>query len=273
MTAHYGCAISWTIEARRRLIGWRDVSLLGIDVGYSQTRATTGIAAYRFGQPLRLQCVRFDAAERRAALQDGGHHDAIAIDGPLLPNPDLSGLRASERILSRGAFARRCKAGFSHFGEGLKLRHAAAMIASELKPCSSAGAQVVEAFPNAFLGVMLEDAAYASFPPSIPRGRKSDLFYARAAEDGCFARLFDHLGWHDDAFKSSVHGWAQPTTRLAHEYRAAIVCVLTAACALAGQTEAIGDVQGGHIHLPPRDLWAPWALDALNAIIPPSAAT
>ena len=39
---------------------------------------------------------------------------------------------------------------------------------------------------------------------------------------------------------------------------------LTAACAAAGKAEAVGDPAGGWIWLPPRAVWDPWALAALD---------
>lgn len=68
------------------LVRWEDVALLGIDVGFSERRKTTGIASYRFGQKLRLHCVGSLAEHRTEALRDGDLYDAIAIDGPIVSN-------------------------------------------------------------------------------------------------------------------------------------------------------------------------------------------
>lgn len=244
---------------------WRNVALLGIDVGFSETRKTTGIASYRFGQNIDLHCVGSLAAHRAEVLCCGTLYDAIAIDGPIVDGAWPATARRCERILSRGMFGARCKAGFSHFGTGLKLRQAATSIAREM-PAHKRNAQapVVEAFPNAFLGVMLDDTAYAAFAKPIPRGSKSDIFFARAVADGCFDRLLDDLGWNDDDLRPAIAGLASSPTRAAHEHRAAIVCVLTAGCALSGKAEQIGDAAGGTICLPPLALWADWARNALR---------
>jgi hypothetical protein len=166
----------------RHVFDWRNVSLLGIDVGFSERRKTTGIASYTFGQPARLHCVGSLPRDRAEVLLDRPLYDAIAIDGPIVPtatNPEQI-IRRCERRLSKGPFGKRCKPGFSHFGTGLKLRKAATTIASEMPGYRRHnGVRVVEAFPNAFLGVMLDDKTYAAFE-RIPRGKKSDIFFAQA---------------------------------------------------------------------------------------------
>jgi predicted nuclease with RNAse H fold len=125
------------------------------------------------------------------------------------------------------------------------------------------GVRVVEAFPNAFLGVMLDDKTYAAFE-RIPRGRKSDVFFKQASRDRTFDRLFESLGWDDLNLREQIQAVSRETTRISHEHRAALVCVLTAACALSGRAAYIGDEVGGSICLPPRDLWADWARAALE---------
>lgn len=128
-----------------------------------------------------------------------------------------------------------------------------------------ARAPVVEAFPNAFLGVMLDDAAYHRLGTPIPRGKKSDLFFEQAVVEGRFEALFAYLEWRDSLLLDEIKHLATTPTRAAHEHRAALVCVVTAACALSGKAEYIGDVAGGFICLPPKVLWADWAVRALEA--------
>jgi predicted nuclease with RNAse H fold len=248
------------------VVDWRNVSLLGIDVGFSERRKTTGIASYTFGQTARLHCVGSLPQDRAEVLLDRPLYDAIAIDGPIVPtatNPEQA-IRRCERLLSKGLFGKRCKPGFSHFGTGLSLRKAAMTIASEMPGYRRHnGVPVVEAFPNAFLGVMLDDRTYAAFE-SIPRGKKSDIFFAQAARDRVFDRLFECLGWNDDILRQQIGAIARETTRISHEHRAALICVLTAACALSGQAAYVGDDVGGSICLPPLDLWARWARAAFE---------
>jgi predicted nuclease with RNAse H fold len=248
------------------VVDWRNVSLLGIDVGFSERRKTTGIASYRFGQPTRLHCVGSLPEDRAAVLLDRPVYDAIAIDGPIVPTAANTEqvIRRCEQLLSKEPFGKRCKPGFSHFGTGLKLRKAATTIASEMPGYRRHnGVRVVEAFPNAFLGVMLDDKTYAAFE-RIPRGKKSDIFFAQASGDRSFDRLFECLGWDDGILRKQIRAVACETTRVSHEHRAALVCVLTAACALSGQAAYVGDEVGGSICLPPSCLWADWARTALE---------
>ncbi len=247
------------------MVDWRNVGLLGIDVGYSERRKTTGIASYRFGQSAILSCVGSLPQNRAEALSHQPPYDAVAIDGPIIPataNPDQI-IRHCERVLSRGLFGKRCKPGFSHFGTGLQLRKATTMIVGEMPSYRRHdGAPLVEAFPNAFLGVMLDEETYSAFE-RIPRGKKSDIFFAQASRGRAFDRLFECLGWNDAILREQVQTAARETTRVSHEHRAALVCVLTAACALSGQAVYIGDEASGSICLPPPSLWAGWAKTAI----------
>lgn len=112
--------------------------------------------------------------------------DVIAIDAPLVP-ASCSAItpRCAEQLLSRGIFQKRCKPGASHIlGTGHLLRehgrraaHAIAGAASGDTmppfPTIFPGAGIVEAFPNAFLGVALADRIYAD-SPRLARGSKFD---------------------------------------------------------------------------------------------------
>jgi hypothetical protein len=249
------------------VIDWRDVALLGIDVGFSERRNTTGIASYRSGRKISLHCVGSLAEHRATVLHDGSLYHAIAIDGPIVPASKISTpiVRHCEHVLSRGMFGRRCKPGFSHFGTGFRLRQAATTIALEMPSQKrTANAPVVEAFPNAFIGVMLDDRAYQEMG-HIPRGKKSDVFFRRAVSDRAFDRLFHCLQWDSPCLSAQIAALAEATTRISHEHRAAMVCVMTAACALSTKTKMIGDNVGGHICLPPLDVWADWAKRELES--------
>lgn len=256
------------------MIDWRNVSLLGIDVGFSQKAKSTGIAVYDRGH-LTLTCIGSLPQSRADVLPRGLTFDAIAIDGPIVTDADRPAARRCEVMLSRGKFSRRCKPGLSHFGFGLQLRQAATQIANEMqsraKPARAdftgrqarSGTAIVEAFPNAFLGVLLSDADYAELG-HIKRGAKSDVFYRRAAANKTFDAILDLLGWNDGALRSTLCDHAAATARAAHDKRAALICMLTAACALSGQAEYVGDDAGGWICLPPQALWADWARTELT---------
>ena len=66
-------------------------NLMGIDVGFSKTRRTTGIACLK-GDHLTLERVGTSRESRKAKIPDGFQPSVIAIDGPLLP------LGADERV-------------------------------------------------------------------------------------------------------------------------------------------------------------------------------
>ena len=250
------------------MIDWHDVSLLGIDVGFSKTAKSTGMAVYDRGHLVTLTCIGSSPENRADVLQAGMRFDAIAIDGPIAaPADGLLTARACELILSRGAFSRRCKPGLSHFGFGLPLRAAAMLIASEMEARAKLAEPqqrraVIEAFPNAFLGVLMSDEDYEALGP-IKRGSKSDAYYAHLAATQRFDAIFDILDWRDAALRTTLYDIASTPTRTAHEHRAALVCLLTAACALSGSAEYVGDETGGFICLPPKELWTKWARDAL----------
>jgi len=247
------------------MVDWQNVSLLGIDVGYSEKRETTGIAIYKDGDLIEPCCVGSSPAVRRKVIEKYAPFDEIAIDGPLLPPKAPETLRRlCEYSLVGGLFAKRCKPGLSHYGEGLKLRQAAASIAGyQFLSRKALGAPpVIEAFPNGFLGAVIEDDAYRKFG-RILRGRKSDVFYYYAATVGKFDVLLEILNWRDKSIIEGLRREAANTTREGHERRAALICLLTAACALAGECQLVGDEFGGEICLPPEVMWQPWAIESL----------
>ena len=245
--------------------------LLGIDVGYSLKRRSTGIA---WSTPIDFGVTAAFATreDRLSRLPPGFRADLVAIDGPLLPvNSEAKTLRVVERLLSSGDFQKRCKPGFSHFGQGLKLREAAAETARQISP-SLLGSVViphdravfpdcaiVEAFPNAFLGVMIDEDAFSQIPP-LRRGKKFDWLYSRAIESNRLSALVDLVG----IFPSDLH--AAISREKDHEHRAAFVCLLTAALAYRGFAEVVGEQGGGWFWLPPIQFWADWAREGLNAL-------
>ncbi|APG92784.1 DUF429 domain-containing protein [Sinorhizobium americanum] len=238
--------------------------LLGIDVGYARSRPTTGIA-WSLGDAVGSARTHTDWERRQRHIPLLTTFAVIAIDGPLTPPgaPDTLD-RLCERLFTRGAFQRRCKPGLSHFGHGLALRKAAAETAAQVSHLAAAApigrsvipGAAIEAFPNAFLGVLLADERFAS--SRAAKRNKFDWLYAQAVESGVIARLLDFIGWHNDCLLQKV------TTETDHEKRAAWICLLTAACATASKSEVVGDEAGGWIWLPPAELWADWAADALS---------
>jgi hypothetical protein len=99
-------------------------NLMGIDVGFSKTRRTTGIACLE-GDQLSLERAGTSWESRKAKIPDGFQPSVIAIDGPLLPlGADEHVRRHVEFVFSRAPFHNRCKPGHSHNGVGFGFRRA-----------------------------------------------------------------------------------------------------------------------------------------------------
>lgn len=242
------------------------IALLGIDVGFSKSRATTGIAWSNNGE--------FGAARTYSDWERRSQHipastkfSVIAIDGPLVPvGSDDSLDRLCERLFIRGAFQTRCKPGLSNHGYGKDLRRAAGETANQVLHLSEHIADasrairqdtlMIEAFPNAFLGVLLPEARFAL--PKAGKRKKFDWLYEHAVDSGVLSDLFQKIGWHNPQLLTAVLGERD------HEKRAAWICLLTAACAASGEAEVVGDDTGGWFWLPPQDQWAGWAREALE---------
>jgi hypothetical protein len=250
---------------RENEMNYGDTALLGIDVGFSKSRPTTGIAWSANGT-FGAAKTHTDWDRRRQYLPTATTYSVIAIDGPLVPagSPALL-VRMCEQTLARGAFQKRCKPGSSHFGTGLQLKRAALETAEQIKHLASApmfenavfgDAAIVEAFPNAFLGVLMPEQTFGT--TQILRRRKFDWMYEHVIEAGRLAELMAFVGWDAPEFLQSMQ------TERDHERRAAYICLLTAACAVVEKAKVVGDVAGGWIWLPPTDLWASWARTALD---------
>jgi hypothetical protein len=120
---------------------------------------------------------------------------------------------------------------------------------------------IIEAFPNAFLAVMLPDECFSE--PPLPRKRKRfDWLYDRAVSNRVFPRLLDHLGWDCPPMLERLSSESD------HEKRAALICVLTAATAAAGEAIPIGNQLGGYLWMPPKELWSGWARAAMETLRP-----
>src|SRR6185295_18014333 len=79
-------------------------NLMGIDVGFSKARRTTGIACLE-ADHLTLELAGTSWESRKAKIPDGFQPCVIAIDGPLLPlGPDLQVRRHVESVFSRAPF-------------------------------------------------------------------------------------------------------------------------------------------------------------------------
>lgn len=239
----------------------------GLDVGLVLERRTSGVATI-VHQQIDLS-IRRGGAHACEPILAAGPFQVIAIDGPIVPaGGDFRSTRAVERLFASGLFQRRCKPGFSHVtGTGLRLRTAAGSAAD----CLTAAAPlveasppfprvrpggIVEAFPNAFLGVCLDDRCYGAMPP-LRRGRKFDWLYDQWVRSKLVGRL---------PLRGDLEELPRVFGRTSnHEERAALVCVLTALLTAHGTFTAVGNETGGWFFLPPWEAWRPWAQDAVDA--------
>lgn len=230
-------------------------ALLGVDVGFSKSRATTGIAWSKNGE--------FGAARTHSDWERRSQHipastkfSVIAIDGPLIPvGSDDSLDRLCERLFIRGAFQTRCKPGLSNHGYGKDLQRAAAETANQVLHLAEHNANltrairdenfIIEAFPNAVLGVLLPEARFAL--PNAGKRKKFDWLYDHAVDSGVLSDLFQKIGWHNPHLLTAVLGERD------HEKRAAWICLLTAGCAATREAEVVGDNIGGWFWLPSQD--------------------
>ena len=244
------------------------MDLIGFDIGFSKTRRTSGVARLKGST---LSCSRATSQwSSREGILGSGIADAIAIDGPILKNIDYP-KRLCETIFACGCFSRRCKPAFSHVPvTGRMFRHSGEETTQHLAnlthgidivctfPRVSEGRNLVEAFPNAFLGVLVSDSCFEEMP-RLRRGKKFDWLYDQCCKSGVFASVVDHVGLGDiPAVLATIEANRD------HEERAALVCLLTASAAAVGQYTAVGDSEGGYFFLPPLVLWEDWARHELE---------
>ncbi len=244
------------------------MELIGLDIGFSATGRTSGVARLSGNT---LMCSRATSIwGSRAAVLGDSVAEVTAIDGPLLKDLDCP-KRACESIFSRGSFSRRCKPGFSHvLGTGLRFRNAGEKTAQKLIKLTSghdvaaafprvwAASNLVEAFPNAFLGVMIPEIIFKAIP-TLRRGKKFDWLYERCRDTLAFRLVVDVIG------PENLPGvLAAIEANTDHEERAALICLLTAAGVSRGRYVAVGDDQGGYFFLPSWDLWAQWARQEID---------
>ncbi len=240
--------------------------LIGLDIGFSAKRRTNALAEVANGD---LRVVKLNVAERDLELQRHREVDVIAIDAPLVPSGcPATRPRLVEQIFSRGLFQKRCKPGASHVrGTGHLLREHGMRSAVAIAEASRWGRDlpfptivpdcgVIEAFPNAFLGVAVPDQIFVE-RPKLPRGAKFDWLYDQWIALDLFSEAVLRCGLPLE-LTSVLHAERD------HEKRAALICLLTAAFAAAGTAAVIGDSQTGYFFLADTDLWALWALESLG---------
>jgi hypothetical protein len=244
------------------------MKLMGIDVGFSRKRATTGIACLD-GDLLWVECAGTSWKEREAKIPRGFRPSIIALDGPLVPrDADVPIRRSCEAVFVRAPFHNRCKPGLSHSGLGLALRRASADACAQFRcilTCSplNQGAAVcrngpvVEAFPNAFLGVLRSECVLLS-AQKFKRGRRFDWLYNQTVTTGKLRSVLART------LELPVGVWDRLECETNHERRAALICLQTAALAAQAKATVVGDDEGGWFWLPPWSAWQPWAIEGLE---------
>ena len=245
-----------------------DGNVLGIDVGWSTGRKTSAVCLLRWDSRFidwEIRRFRATDSEREDVILravGGRALVAVAIDGPLRRGFDEIGhYRNAERILTHRAVRERIgKPGQSSSPNGRELNRQAnraaklvderCSVETTSSPVRIAPRAIMEAFPNAFLGLMTD------CPEALLPKRKSDRYFKHLARRGHFKRfLADLLPGRE--LKSS------PNSITNHEDRAAFACALTALSVAAEDFTAVGD-DDGWIILPPRRHFAAWAWDALS---------
>jgi hypothetical protein len=244
------------------------VKLLGVDVGFSTKRATTAMALLD-GDQLHLARAGTTWESRAAQISSDFRASVIAIDGPLLPQGAANHIhRLCEAVFIRSPFHNRCKPGLSHWGFGLQLRRASAEACAQFSRLLTSalgshknvhyGSPIVEAFPNAFLAVLIPEVELVS-APKLKRGRRFDWLYEQTATTGKLELILSKKLDLPDKL------WVRLRTEKDHELRAALICLLTAALAAQGAATIVGERTGGWFWLPPWSLWQPWARQGLES--------
>ena len=242
-------------------------ALLGVDVGFSERGKTTGLA-WRIGEHIETCLAGSSWDSRQSLLPRDTQFSLAALDAPVLAVDAQISPRSCEAVFYRRPFWNRCRPGLSHHGRGLALRKAGSDAGSQFTlvlasnglaygPEVLPGVPIIEAFPSTFLGVLVPEQFYSTNIKDKKQSR-SDWLYEQAVECGALARVLRHLGWNE---RDTL---VQVETESNHDKRAALICLLTAGFAHAGEATIIGDPSGGWFWLPPKALWEPWALQGLE---------
>lgn len=249
-------------------------AVLGVDIGWSQRQPTTGLCLIKWSKgevEFSFSRASADEAERIRKLNElvkGERLLAVGIDGSLIPGLRLTNrYRSAEALLSRGKFRHRGKPAPTSSKLGQLLHQEATRLArlvtrtQDIAPAKHLykihHKAVIEAFPNAFLGVLHSDK---HFPTSQQVKRRwTDVLFPRLRHK--IARLLRAILPHHHFKLNRVQG---------HEVIASFVCALSALCLVAGKCVALGDKRLGYIILPPLEFWGDynkrrgkWAWDAL----------
>jgi hypothetical protein len=237
-------------------------AVLGIDVGYSEIRATTCFCVLRWTPEhasATFALVGANHSARREMLRSILGPDrslaAVAVDGPLAAGlRTVTRYRAAEALLSKGCLQKRGKPGQTSSPVGQKLhRHATelALMCRELADVALSThyqailpVRIVEAFPNLFLAALLNEDTI----PALDRNASDRFWEVAVSGGGPMPRLIGAL-LPGRAFANDLKAITH------HDHRAGLVCALTALSVLHGTHVAVGDATDGDIMLPPLFHW------------------
>jgi hypothetical protein len=133
-------------------------------------RKTTGLA-WRIGRVVEVKKTG-TLWDERSKYVEGDAYYVAAFDAPILPQHEGCPYRECEGLFYGGAFWNRCRPGLSHSAKrGLPFRAAGSEAASQFAALVSGarlateiavrtGTGIIEAFPNAFLGVLIPGESY-----------------------------------------------------------------------------------------------------------------
>jgi len=250
-------------------------TVLGIDVGWSSKKPTTGLCLIEWSnQEIDVRCCQAradedDRVKKLDQLTEGRKLLCVGIDGPLIPKLELTTqYRAVEALLSRGKFQQRGKPSPTNGKLGQILHKQATElarlaintqdIASASHPYRIHAKAVIEAFPNAFLAVLHPDKEFPA-RQQVKR-RWTDMLFPRVKSE--IAQLLRAILPQHNFSLDQIQG---------HEVIASYLCALTALCTVFGQCVAVGDQRLGYIILPPLEFWGAatagsgqWARDTLR---------
>lgn len=240
--------------------------VLGIDIGYSEKRTTTGACLLSWTQSeIIFECKRLptQAERRKQTLQrwlDGRVADAVAIDAPLRGTFDPIGVyRDAELMLTRGFQPIIGKPGQASSGNGKKLNESANGLARSLLELNCIGrashmagicdTAIVEAFPTTFLGTLLPRDGVPA------HGARSDAYFEHLLGPDSPRPRPPTINLLSALLTRLLPNRVVKTTAAAishHEDRAALICSLTALSVVVRDYVAVGDRRNGYIILPGR---------------------
>lgn len=264
---------------------------LGIDVGWDTKKNTTGLCMLSVNEMrVTWKCLNTGTnSDRRirdlkCLVPEGTAISGVGVDGPLAGGLRLiENYRSADALLSTGIFQKRGKPGQVNVPVGQDLHKHATQLArialalhsenylsldDATHPDSVHPRRIVEAFPTAFMAVLLPEEQHSNPRlKRVKRGERSDVLWSLLVELHLLEESMEFL-----AHGRTVSPPLSQTTN--HDHRAAFICALAALCVTKKQYVAVGDAEDGHIILPPVELWGRdadgqrWAEKALRNNIP-----